>query len=99
MPNKAESKTLNNIEVNRLFNMKKSNIDRQTKIRDGKIKEEYDPMFHNMGVSTTKNKSQIVFGSELDDALRSSNRKSSLLPSSPNDRMAEAKILEGRRNS
>ena len=36
MPNKAESLQLNNFEVNRIFNMKKSNLDRINRFKNGK---------------------------------------------------------------
>lgn len=41
MQNKSESKLLNNMEVNRIFNMKKSTIDRQNRMSQGKIQEPF----------------------------------------------------------
>jgi hypothetical protein len=40
MANKSESKMLNNMEVNRIYNMKKSNLDRVNLTNDGSMKFE-----------------------------------------------------------
>ena len=79
MQSKYESKQLNNMEVNRIYNMKKSNLDRQNKINEGKIRHEYQSAGKTKQISIGKNVSQIVFGTELEDRERSL-RRSSMLP-------------------
>ena len=101
MPNKSESTLLNNYEVNRIYNLKKSSLDRRNNISSGKIKEEIDPRFSRYMIASTKNASQIVFGSEDANNTRDirSNRKSSMLPASPKGLSVDINALEGRRSS
>lgn len=96
MPNKEESKQLNNMEVNRIFNMKKSNLDRQNNINDGKLKNDFFRTTKTKQLSLGKNTSQIVFGTEYDSTDRNY-RKSSMLPTSPG--RIDSKDIESRRRS
>lgn len=65
MPSKAEALQLNNFEVNRIFNMKKSNLDRINRFKTGKIDmSDYGSALtqHTKKLQVNKNASQIVFG-------------------------------------
>ena len=93
MPNQSASKLLNNMEVNRIFNMKKSNLDRLQKYDEGKIPAPFSDAREAKKVQAGKNYSQIIFGTERDA------RKSSMLPASPGGIDVAAKDLDSRRRS
>lgn len=82
MPSKVEALQLNNFEVNRIFNMKKSNLDRINRLKTGKIDmRDYGSSLtqHTKKLKVDKNSSQIVFGPDPDDQYMRENRKSSLV--------------------
>ena len=64
MKDRPEHRQLNNIEVNRLFNIKKNNIDRYNKLKEGRISH-YFPETVAKKIYRDKNSSQIVFGTDF----------------------------------
>lgn len=66
------------MEVNRLINIKKNNIDRYTNLKEGRVTH-YFPEPVAKQLNKTKNSSQIVFGSEA-GSPNYFHRKSSVLP-------------------
>ena len=63
MPNRINNTKLTNMEVNRLYNIKKNNVDRYTNLKEGKVTH-YFPEPVAKQLNKNKNSSQIVFGSE-----------------------------------
>ena len=68
MTSKNEARQINNMTVNRLFNIKKSNLDRTNRMNDGKIQPVYKDYAEAKKITKDRNLSQIVFGTE--DATR-----------------------------
>ena len=84
------------MEVNRIYNIRKSNLDRMNNKNAGKLKEDFSTNYRSKQISLGKNVSQIVFGTELEDRKRSQ-RGSSMLPTSP--QIIEKEKIESRRSS